>query len=258
MKRYNILTLLVGTLLFYNCAPTYYYQVFSAKAQEPGNQIQVENEDLKIDFDLWEVNGKVGLSIYNKSEAPLYVDFRQCALTINGVAHPVYSETTTSTSVTSVNTRSVSYINIFGFLETPANAKGSSLSNTVRSNPIAFVPAKAKITPYLPGALGKLYEGADTKLKRGEPKRVLPFRKENTPYVYRLTLGYSQDHDIQKMKFVEKEFWVESITVLKEEEFLGPAIRRVTTATNRKNPANYQQPYKKSNNFFAWWAEDNR
>lgn len=238
---------LIGLLLITACTPKYNYQVFNnVTAQKSGNIIYA-NEEINVEYDLWGDDLELLVSFTNKTEAPLYLDLSQSALVINGTVVTSYTETEMSTSVATASARSATYINKYGFLSTPSYAKGISSSVTYKSNPIIFLPPKStykKVFDY--GRVASVYENPNAELKRSEKQKHLTFSKEGTPYTFRFNLGYAHQKEMQNMTFIDHEFWVESIDIMRSGAFLG----RITGQIGNTSSYNYSFPYKKKNAFY--------
>lgn len=248
MKNQITLAVLGGILCLTACSPIYNYQVFNHKSLDEKNIISFENEDIRVEYNFWADGGQLGITVLNKTTAPLYLDLSQSALVVNDVAMAAYQEIEIGSIVSAARSRSVSYFNMYGFLEAPGYSKSVSYSKSFRTTPVVFLPPKAQsVSTLLPGQLVQRYRGPDANLKSREEEKSLAFNKERSPFSFRFTLGYSTHKDLQNIKFIEDEFWVDSITILRESKFLGKLIHRYRSTTLEL----YSLPYKKKNAAFV-------
>lgn len=228
------------------CSPTYRYQVFNNKSLDNSNKVYFENTDIKIEYNLWSEDGHFEYSLTNKTTTPLFLDLLQSALVVNGITFPTYRETEISTSVSATMARSATYLNQSGYLVSPGASKGISLGLAYKSDPIVYLPAKSTYKGTIVfGNWAQIYESPDAKLKRSEKKKSLPFSKERTPYLFRFNIGYATHKDMQAMNYIDNEFWVESIEIIREKEFLGKSV-----FNENSQAAAYSLPYKKKSAFY--------
>ena len=234
------------------CAPSYNYQIFSAKGEKDSKIPEFENSDIKITYDLWNSFGQLGLVIHNKTNAPLFIDLSQCALVVNDVGVPIFSPSSYTSTVTLASSKSTSYVNYSGYLVSPSQSAGSSVSRTVHNTPLVFLPASAKsVNVFLSGGLALKYIAPDFKLKSSEDAKNVSFKVETSPYRYRLVLGYSKSKDLTDMVFVEDKFWIESIQLMRREIYLGKLLYPKSTTLDLSNDNNYELPYKKPDKFYV-------
>jgi len=245
MKTLLKISLFALFILMNACSPTYHYQVFNNKSLDDKNIISFENEQIRLEYDLWAEDGQLEIHVLNKTEGPLFLDLSQSALIINGVAVPVYQDIELISETSTLKGRSASYINWYG---SPSYFKVASFSRALKIAPIVYLPNKATtISLLLPGQLTTKYISPEAKLKRGESKKSLAFSKEKTPYSFRFNLGYSSNKDMKDMTHIDDEFWVESILVMRGKEFFGDVIGR----NSKTGYYDYKFPYMKKNAFYV-------
>lgn len=207
MRSHIHFILLVAASRSMGCAPACNYQVFSAKSEKDLKIPEFENANIKITYDLWTDFGQLGLTIQNKTNAPLFIDLSQSALVVNDVSVPMFTPTSYTSSVSLAAFKSNSYVNYAGYWVSSSVSDGSSVSRTVQNTPLLFLPANAKnISVYFRGELAWKYIAPDFKLKHSEDAKNVSFKEENSPYRYRMILGYSQNNDLAEMVFVEDKF----------------------------------------------------
>lgn len=77
------------------CTTQTYYQVYkvSSDAMKVEEQYMVyENNDIRVSYNLWGVDGPVGFSVMNKTDKDLFIDMGRTALIVNDYARDYYQE----------------------------------------------------------------------------------------------------------------------------------------------------------------------
>lgn len=252
MFNRNTLILLVAISFTTACSPVYNYQVFTVKGEKDVKTPEFENADIKITYDLWTNFGQLGLTIQNKTNAPLFIDLSQCALVINDVTVPIFMPSSYSSSGAIASSKSSSYVNYSGYLVSPSYSAGSSVSRTIHNMPSIFLPANSKtVGIYLQGGMAGKYTAPDFKLKRSEDAKSVAFKIDNSPYRYRLVLGYSNKKDLDDITYIEDSFWIESIQLMRDKIFFGKPLFESASSVRLSNENNYEQPYKKPERFYV-------
>ncbi|MBN8676634.1 MAG: hypothetical protein J0M29_00325 [Chitinophagales bacterium] len=247
MKQIILSGLVVMVLFNSACSPKYQYQIFNNVTSQKSSNLSYTNEELGVEYDLWGSDLTLLVALTNKTDKPIYLDLSQSALIINGIAVSSYKDTEFVTSVSAASTRSATYVNQYGFLSHPGYGRAISSSVTMKSSPIIFLPPKStykRLFSY--GDVASVYTAPGSKLTRGEKIKHLTFSRESTPYQFRFSLGYSGHKNLESMTFLDHEFWVESIDVMREWTFLGVKTEQKGSDMNYTNT----YPYKKKNAFY--------
>ncbi len=185
---------------------------------EQDSMLRYENDTFEIVYNLFEENGLLSFSIYNKSDKPLYVDWKRSAF-IQGEQRAVYWEnTSTFYSVTTGSTvnwlrdYSTSMSHTFGMVTTPEQ--------------VAFIPPKTAIG-MAHFKLGNTvwFEGLEEdstykKRRRSSSFKSKKYESSNSPSVFRNFLTLSLNHKFNTEFYIDHSFWVSKVTHLNEKEFI--------------------------------------
>lgn len=241
----TILTCIIAVLSFSSC--TKYVQMVTIKSDflEKDSLLRYSTDTFEIVYNLFEENGLLAFSIYNKSNKPLYIDWKRSAF-IKGEHRQVYWENTaTFYSVTEGNSirwlRDYSTSNhySFGVISTPEQ--------------IAFIPPKTAVS-MARFTLGNtiwndgLKEEAEYRnasvLSKFKSKE---FENNNSPAAFRNFLTLSLDHKFETEFYIDHSFWVSKITHMKFENF---EVREAYTEETGFINYNYTYPFKKPNTYY--------
>lgn len=205
-------------ILFSSCSSTYFYSTLNCFDERT---IKAENGDFLLDNDsLWIAysfngeNAPVRITVFNKMNKPLYVDWSRSALIINDVAYP-YTGESISMSGQSYNheifgdMQGLTLTNFSGALELPKY--------------VSFIPPKTMITQSKL-RLNANFEGINKKAYKkghmGDKDAVAvkvehaSFSGDDSPLAFRsyLTTYTREDKPI----VYEHEFYISNITKTKE------------------------------------------
>lgn len=195
MKKYVILTVL--SFLLFSCRSTYYYSTLSTNDEYVEN---VENGDFLLDTDsLWIAHcfrgegAPVQITIFNKSNKPLYVDWRKSALIIDDMAMTYSGEQLEYSDSTALFTDSEPY------------PYGSFSSLTRLPDNVGFIPPQSMISdipiglnPNFDKISKKLYKQgimADKDNNKNKISRI-DFDAETSPLLFKsyLTLFHTPEY----------------------------------------------------------------
>jgi len=107
MRSYTIvgITVLVAFTLSARSYPAYQiFEVQSTNCQLQDGYLRYENDTLRVVYMFWSEHGTMGIHIHNKSELPIYIDWKKCSFIV-GEAKKDYWEDVTVTSSTGSSTR---------------------------------------------------------------------------------------------------------------------------------------------------------
>lgn len=201
-------------LLGLSSCQTYQYLTVSGKniSQDSSWQFVAENDTVWVQYNFNGYNGPVKLSVYNKTEKPLYVDWRKSAIIIMNKAFSYYSpdrqlEGTTLGSEMQWNN---------GF-----NTQSGSLQAVIKGQEgIDFIPPhsmKEKTSLFILN--GFLEEIAPDRMKRryidGDRKnpkvKVIDFSPDDSPVNFRSYLTFSTTGELSGDFSMEHQFYVSQL-----------------------------------------------
>ena len=247
-------------ILLLGCAPVseFNYQVISVKSpvfKEANNSMIYENEDLRLQYDLWGDLGRLKYSVYNKRDEILYLDLKRSFFIKNGVAHDYYvNKTRTVSEGVSSEGRRVTI--------TDQGAKGATYSETTKKElaienkkTIAIPPKSSKEVFYfnLKNNLFSYCELED--YPEWEDTTQVTFNGSNTPLSFENYLTYSLDNDLKNPKKVSNEFWVHRIENMDGANFTKE-IEKVEPCDSTETYEVEVTPHKASNRFYIEYPDD--
>jgi hypothetical protein len=204
------LPILSLTVLLTSCQTYQYISVESNTARRDGNyQFYYENDSLLLQYSFNGYNGPVLVTIHNKTDRPLYVDWKKSALIIQGNALSYYTSTQQLTgSTNSTQYRSGSTV-----------SQSGTITGEIRGQEgIDFIPPRSmKEQSSLTVLSGFLDNLPDTEMKKQRPYGyqdmpalwTLNFNSSNSPFQWRsyLTLYFEEKKEFS----VEHDFYVSAI-----------------------------------------------
>jgi hypothetical protein len=102
-KVFLFIGVLSASIISSSCN-TKMYQVLetgSPELSEKSDSLIFENSDVKVSYDFWTNGGKVDFLIFNKLNAPIYVDWDKSHLIYNGVAYEYWYDSQQASSMIS-------------------------------------------------------------------------------------------------------------------------------------------------------------
>lgn len=149
-----------------------------------------ENDTIQIKYAFWNAYGTIGMSIYNKLNKPIYIDWGNSAFIDNGNTINFWTDETQSVA----NTKSVGigrYNN-----NTAVGVSKSQTSTTIyKPRRIMCIPPKSQIT--------------DVSFQiSNSPIPIGTYDYSSTPIKFRSYLVLSTDQDIKTQFYVDEEFYI--------------------------------------------------
>ena len=175
-----------------------------------------ENNDVKIQYDFWAEKGKLAFEIFNKTNNPIYIDWKKSSFIYNSdkLNYWIEEENSVSTSLSS------SYLYINSLKQTP-NASSSEYtvqsSKKIKSERITFIPPKSKIKKCQfilnPDSLLTIDKKSPSSfLNINEKKKIKIYEKKfneaNSPFSFRNYLCYSKDEKFTSEAYIDNDFYV--------------------------------------------------
>lgn len=193
MKK--VLTAIVLTIAIYSCTPAKLATISSENVELKNSAFVYETDVLKINYRFWADNGIMTFDIYNKTEEPIFFDWKSSAFIPNDQMVS-YWQDVTNTVGSSVSSTSWLYGGII--------SKGASKS--VRQERIGVIPPHSLITKR-DFRLVKLYVDMP---KPGS------FNKENSFLNFRNYLLFNTNEKFEgKAIAVDNKFYVSNIKMIK-------------------------------------------
>jgi hypothetical protein len=205
------LTLLVIPLLLLGCMRYQYATVSSKLNSNDQKEFVHENDSLIVKYNFSGNDCPVKISIENKLERPLFIDWKRSALIINDVSQP-YSKDKAVIDAYGAGTTF-----IWG---TSSASQFINVQGTItRSESPGFIPPRSKIESDVVYAAGNYKK---LKGRKSKPIRVYSadsyssakhyeFNEDNSPVGFRCYLSLSADPDFRSLIVYDDKFWVTEI-----------------------------------------------
>jgi hypothetical protein len=226
MKSILFIILTMATILS-GC--TNFYQVINTKSisnlKMLGDTCYVyENDTIKVIYNLWGNYGKMRVSICNKLNIPLYVDWKKCMFFSGTQGIPFFNDNI----ITETKSRGHSLYWGYGY----STNSGSSTATSVMQDRVSYIPQKAivtsqslMITPEVKGIWVEKYEVTQDSSSNDYNKLVSVDTKQyslaETPQTLRIVLTYSTTESFQKEFYIDNSFYVDNIKEMSINQFSG-------------------------------------
>lgn len=268
----NKLILISLSLIFMGCmSQMKVLEVIPSVETEVKNAI-FENEDIKIIYDFWSMNGSMNFNIYNKTDSGIFIDWKKSAFIVNDIAISYYEESSISQNIgfirpmypsqpivinKVVTQTRFSYIPPKSYIEVPnvySFIRLDSLSHNNIGFGVVFTNniSKDKSTKRI---------NLQTKTKNNAPSNFIGLKKEylvdETPFKFRNHVCYSKTESFIQSKIIDNEFYLKNEVQMKDVLFYGGFYRPTQRPHPGVSPINVinlnkiDSPYKGSMKFYS-------
>ncbi len=196
------LPLLFPVLLLASCTNSIYHvaSVQSEQVKLIYRDFVVENEHLKVVYNLWEEGGRMRFLLFNKTDQPLYIDWSKSVLLRND-SLTSYSQLPPLAKHATADTVHYFYQNLLA----------QPYRGTARGNQFTEVPPQAFV------AIADLPIQQTVQHKKTKEK-LFTYTKKNSPLRIRQQLVYSLDKAGTNTHRIEHSFWIDTIQVVRYEQ----------------------------------------
>lgn len=207
----HILLMLVIT----GCGGTYQYITMSSslKANEQHEFVN-ENDTARIKYTFQGENCPVSIEIYNKLEKPIYIDWKESAVVLDGKKLSYWIDQSSITGTTSGSSIHWNYAPI----SASSTNSGTIQGTLTRPDQISFIPPHSYIRESRINLNNKFLELISYKQKEtltiedNVELIIWRFTKENTPFQFRSFLTFSTDKEFVSTSHLDDTFWTSEIT----------------------------------------------
>lgn len=190
------------------CA-TYQYATLSSPLEKKNQRdFFIETDTVKISYDFSGQDGPVKVSVYNKLNVPLYIDWAKSAL-IAGKNRKSYTNDNLDLQA-QMNGSEVRWL---GY-----STQSATISGTLTANKASgFIPPQSQAQETLLTLKPNLFSlptAADKKLRKMEEGTVVEFATysyEQSPFTFRSYLTLSTNADLSSPSHFDHEFWVSEV-----------------------------------------------
>lgn len=227
MKRI-LFVLSVVALFSLNSCSSYYYSVLESNdtiGEKNGNRdFVIENDSVFISYCFYGEDAPISITVYNKMDEPLFVDWQRSALIIDDVATSYYQEKAPIQGQTESSYSGDAYRWNRNYSITDGYSAGSFAGEIALPKGVSFIPPKSKVesTPLRLSnfPFDQIPKDQYTRQKFAKSNssvvtvRVKKFTEKDTPLAFRSYLSlYTADQDNGKRKYstFESSFYVSQL-----------------------------------------------
>jgi hypothetical protein len=263
---------LLGMILLASCSGQIRLTETESIGKDAVKNSVCENDDIKVTYDMWGENGIMYFSLYNKTDKPIYIDWKRSVFIYNDWKNNYWVEKTTTESflASSVDGRNIRYTNKV---------------STITAERVTFIPPKTYVSVPMTYVIFKNITQVKTATAGNNKASVLitddlrndksaaltkipsttgkgsinvyqkTYTSETTPARFRNFLTYSPNENFSTEKYIENEFIISKHTQMSTKNFFGKPTN-VTINTNNfasKSKTNlkvYYSPYKNGSSFY--------
>lgn len=269
-------------LIFSSCGKSF-IQIFETVANnvETKNDYYVfESDTLRITYSFWTSQGVMSFSVYNKSDRPIYIDWKNSSFIYNGKKLNYWIDEFQSNSQSSEISRTnksstiSSYYNGYYYIGTPiiwgssnnqsyissnslSTTQTETHSSTFKPERVTFIPPKSTFSCsrfyLLPIDYFKLNTKTISKLivpRNDNPINMTKVYEEkfdflSSPLVFRNYLAFSFSENSTNYFFIDNEFYLSSVKEMDYRHYRGRNVGK-----DENGRAIYEKPFKKPQNFY--------
>lgn len=227
MKRILFVLSVVALFSLSSCS-SYYYSVLESNdtiGEKNGNRdFVIENDSVFISYCFYGEDAPISITVYNKMDEPLFVDWQRSALIIDDVATSYYQEKAPIQGQTESSYSGDAYRWNRNYSITDGYSAGSFAGEIALPKGVSFIPPKSKVesTPLRLSnfPFDQIPKDQYTRQKFAKSNssvvtvRVKKFTEEDTPLAFRSYLSlYTVDQDNGKRKYstFESSFYVSQL-----------------------------------------------
>lgn len=217
MLRIFLFAVLIANL--YACT-TLRYQVSTVSSENVNTNFEFSNDDLILTYGFWAEGGYLSMAITNKSSDPIYIDWERSNFIFNGYSYDFFSNMTTISSLGAYNNYSNSEL-------ITINQNPGVIGNTSgRYSTKTTVFSDKKFTQIPPRSFSNSKSiSLDFPWLNFSKIKKQDFRKNEAILVFRTYIAYSKDKNMTDLLFVDNEFWVSSVELVKNKNDLDKLKR---------------------------------
>ena len=185
------------------------FQYISVSPHNTQGLVVADNDTVKIEYKFNGLNGPINVSVHNKQNQPLYVDWEKSALIIDGERFSYYT-TNDEINLTSNDSE-------IRWNETISTSSGTASGSIKRDAAMSFVPPNSFVTKRTLALRSNFISYPKKQFERKNivsidgrivPVRVIQFTPESTPIKFRSYLTISLNNQALTR---DDSFWVTEI-----------------------------------------------
>jgi hypothetical protein len=218
-----------------------YYQVHTLESSETvydekTKEYFAENEDIKVNFDFWDLNGKLQLFIINKTGETIYIHLKESFIIKNNIADDYYDNTVSMQT------------DIYEEHDNTESLFGDKTYVTGSNYQEKKIPYEYLIIPSDAGRSYSYWNISGTTIKKSDYENTDGnFDENNSPLKILNKIAYTKGSKDAEMRYLSNKFWLASIYDF-EEQSLSREVRRELLRRGKTNieasGAKHYAPYK--------------
>lgn len=234
----RILLLILVTCFLSSCKVYQIYQTDSDQVKVVDNGLyKFENDDIIIYYDLWKEGGALSFVILNKSDKPIYIDWKKSNFIKNNVSLDYWNDEEITTTVTNSKTKSSdTYLynpqDNIGVSVGNANTTSISSSTKVKAKPDIQIPPKS-MKPIYVFDLSQSYLSYKNNTAENKKSETIEYIQSNSPFSFRNYVAYSFDKELNNLKFIDNEFYVNKVEIMTDRDFKSKYMNTANSAFSK-------------------------
>ncbi len=225
MKFKKLLPALLLLTLFASCSK-FTQVVYVSPTKDDIKSInhfyQFENDDVKVVYWFWAEHGVMSFLFWNKTDAPMYIDWKKSAMINNGKRLSYYTNKDVSNYKAYGTSYGLEWLDIFNEYYATQNGKMKvSKESLVRGERVSFIPPKSYITQAFYNLTANIYFDIND---RNTEEEVVNFCKvyvsrSNQDISFRNFLTYSFSEQFVTENYIDNEFHLNKVVTMRKEQF---------------------------------------
>lgn len=264
MKK--VLLLLSFISLILSGCTKYNIQIFDTLPKEGQSDIKLENDyyeyesdTLKILYEFWTTRGVMAFSIFNKTDKPIYIDWKKSSFIYNSKKLNYWNDEQTTES-TGLSYQTGYYYNgpliLAGFTMHEGVRTEVSKSKTKKPERVTIIPPRSYIYPDINFSLFNDFKyrfgnrtisvitNRNDKPAKKTTEHIEEFNYQSSPVKFRNFLAFSFSEEQPSFFFIENEFYVNSVKEMEYKHFRGKVVKTVNGVRI------YSKPLKSKHRFY--------
>jgi len=182
---------------------------------------QFENDDVKVVYWFWADHGIMSFLFWNKTDKPLYIDWKKSAMINNGKRLSYYTNGDVSNYKAYGTTYSLDWLDIFNEYYSKSSHNKLDKATLVKGDRISFLPPKSYITQAFYNLTANIYFDVND---QNTEEEIVNFCKvyvthSNGDISFRnyLTYSFSENFDVEN--HVDNEFHLSKVVTMDKSLF---------------------------------------
>ncbi|MBN2615987.1 MAG: hypothetical protein JXR71_09875 [Bacteroidales bacterium] len=191
----------------------YQYIGLKEKAPQSPTSFVSENDTVKVSYQFTGTNCPVTITVFNKLNKPIYIDWSQSSVIMNGNRTALWS----NNAVINGSTSSVQ----LNWSKNISTSGGDFEGILYKDEKVSFLPPHSYIRVTRVHLKNQFFKDLDRKKSKAinlttesgdNSGRLYSFTDQNAPLKFRIFLSISTDKEFSKPLYMENSFWTNEVT----------------------------------------------